>query len=126
MGDPVNIADLARRLIVLHGLIPDEDIELRFVGPRPGEKLFEELSLGAESLLPTELEKIRVYQGPTVSFSDLVRWMAQLQNLLWRRDPDKVLAHLQLLVPEYAPMPQTVVPIDRQRVPAKACAAGVS
>jgi FlaA1/EpsC-like NDP-sugar epimerase len=125
MGDPVNIAGLARRLIMLHGLVPDEDIEIRFVGPRPGEKLFEELSLGAESLLPTGLEKIRVYQGPTASFSDLVRWMAQLQNLLWRRDPDKVLAHLQLLVPEYAPIPHHRV-ADRQRLSARAYAGGAS
>ena len=52
MGEPVRIVDLARDLIRLSGLEPDRDIEIRYTGLRPGEKLFEELFGADESLRP--------------------------------------------------------------------------
>ena len=58
MGTPVKIADLARRMIELAGLIPGEDIEIKYTGLRPGEKLYEELLATKENTLPTENEKI--------------------------------------------------------------------
>ena len=56
MGTPVKIADLARRMIELAGLIPGEDIEIKYTGLRPGEKLYEELLATKENTLPTENE----------------------------------------------------------------------
>ena len=53
MGKPVRILDLARQMIVLAGLRPDKDVEIRFSGLRPGEKLFEELFHGKEPPVPT-------------------------------------------------------------------------
>ena len=58
MGTPVKIADLARRMIELAGLIPGEDIEIQYTGLRPGEKLYEELLATKENVLPTNNAKI--------------------------------------------------------------------
>ena len=64
MGEPIRIVDLARNMIRLSGLEPDEDIEIRYTGLRPGEKLFEELTLEGENILPTYHEKIKIFQAP--------------------------------------------------------------
>jgi O-antigen biosynthesis protein WbqV len=53
MGEPVKIVDLARRMVRLAGLIPDRDVQIRFTGLRPGEKLYEELFHGTEPPVPT-------------------------------------------------------------------------
>ena len=63
MGEEVPIIDLARRVIELHGLRPDEDIQIEFTGIRPGEKLYEELSLDFEAASPTLHPKIRRLNG---------------------------------------------------------------
>ncbi len=63
MGEPVRIADLARDLIRLTGLEPDRDIEIRYTGLRPGEKLFEELFGADEAYRQTRHEKIFVYRN---------------------------------------------------------------
>jgi len=58
MGEQVYIRDLVENMIILAGLIPDQDIKIEFTGARPGEKLFEELYLNREKTLPTEHPKI--------------------------------------------------------------------
>lgn len=103
MGTPMRIVELARKMITLAGLVPDEDIEIKFTGLRPGEKMFEELRLDAENLLPTTNDKIRIFQGRRLAFNELLPWIAELEHLLWRRDPDTVITHLKTLVPEYRP-----------------------
>jgi O-antigen biosynthesis protein WbqV len=60
MGEPVKILDLARRMILLSGKQPDKDVKIVFTGPRPGEKLFEEILHGAEPPMPTEYPGIMV------------------------------------------------------------------
>ena len=64
MGKPIKIVELARQLIELNGLKPDEDIQIEFTGLRPGEKLFEELSHRAENITPTDHPKICVCHKP--------------------------------------------------------------
>jgi len=58
MGEPIKIYDLARLLIALRGYIPDEEIAIKFIGLRPGEKLYEEILVDDESTSSTRVEKI--------------------------------------------------------------------
>ncbi|MBV9180551.1 MAG: polysaccharide biosynthesis protein, partial [Acidobacteria bacterium] len=62
MGKPIRILNLARKMIIMAGFKPDEDIQIRFTGLRPGEKLFEEVKLDGEHILPTSHEKIKVFR----------------------------------------------------------------
>lgn len=101
MGEPVKIVDLATNMITLAGFTPGEDIEIQFVGLRPGEKTFEEISLASEHIAPTAHPKIKVFQGRQLGFRELSVWIAELQHLLWRRDPNAVIEHLKILVPEF-------------------------
>lgn len=127
MGKPVKIVDLARNMIALAGFVPDEDIEIRFVGLRPGEKLFEELSFEGENILPTTHEKIRIFQGERMAFHDLVPWINELQHHLWRGNTAEIVDYLRALVPEYqgAKVPavaasKKVIPLGVRLVPAPA------
>lgn len=63
MGDPVSIVELAKDMIRLHGLVPGQDIAMKFTGIRPGEKIHEELSHSAEDLLPSKHEKISMVKS---------------------------------------------------------------
>src|SRR5262249_56011198 len=82
MGEPVRVLDLAYNMIQLAGLKPDEDIEVRITGLRPGEKLFEEIAFDGENMLPTYHEKIRIFRGTLVEPGTLSTWMDQLQLLI--------------------------------------------
>ena len=103
MGEAVRIVDLARNMIQLSGLEPDEDIEIRYTGLRPGEKLFEELTLEGENILPTYHEKIKIFQAPPLDSTRLEVWLLKLEALLGTRDAPAVVDHLKELVPEYQP-----------------------
>ena len=116
MGSPVKIVDLARNMIGLAGFVPDEDIEIRFVGLRPGEKLYEELSFEGENIIPTNHDKIRIFCGARMQFHDLVPWVNELQHHLWRGDTVEIVEHLRSLVPEYQGE-QAAVPVSRNIVP---------
>jgi FlaA1/EpsC-like NDP-sugar epimerase len=78
MGEPVKIIDLARDLITLSGLRPDDDVAIEFVGPRPGEKLFEELSTDAENADKTRHPKIYVGRVKVVPMGELVAGLSDL------------------------------------------------
>lgn len=103
MGEPIGIADLAENMIRLSGLSLGEDIEIRYTGLRPGEKLFEELVTEGERFLPTYHDKIKIFQGPFISQGDMEAWIADLRRLLDTRDEAAVVSHMAKLVTEYQP-----------------------
>jgi FlaA1/EpsC-like NDP-sugar epimerase len=103
MGEPVKIVDLATNMIRLAGLVPQEDIEIRVTGLRPGEKLYEELIIEGENILPTYHDKIKIFRGPSVDRRSIEQWMMALKRMLPHGDEAALIAHLQELVPEYQP-----------------------
>jgi FlaA1/EpsC-like NDP-sugar epimerase len=103
MGDPVRIVDLARNLIRLAGRVPDQDIELRFVGIRPGEKLYEELGMENENISPTSHQKIRIFNAVRPEIAVVEQWLDELGEILNARDDFGAVQHLNRLVPEYKP-----------------------
>jgi len=103
MGDPVRIVDLARKLILLSGLRPGEDIKIEFTGVRPGEKLYEELSAYNEHTAPTYHEKIKIFTGPVPDEDAIIERIERIRRLCRARDARKLMLELRELVPEYSP-----------------------
>ena len=103
MGEPVKIVDLARDLILLSGLRPDEDIKIEFSGTRPGEKLYEELSTMLENTAPTTHEKIRIFVGSGVPEDEMARWLGDVREICEKRDLGELILMLKEIVPDYSP-----------------------
>ncbi len=100
MGEPVRIADMAADMIRLSGLRVGEDVAIEFVGLRPGEKLYEELHLSGERLLPTCHPKIIVADRKRAGVDDLQAAIAQLERLA-REAPDEIVPQLRQMVCGY-------------------------
>jgi FlaA1/EpsC-like NDP-sugar epimerase len=90
-------------MIHLAGLREGQDIEIQFTGLRPGEKLFEELNLKDERILPTFHPKIKVFQDPPVSWEFADRAVRDLRGLVNQRDREQLLSKISELVAEYTP-----------------------
>jgi FlaA1/EpsC-like NDP-sugar epimerase len=106
MGDPVRIVDLARDLVKLSGLIPGEDIEIKFTGIRPGEKLFEELSLDEERVDKTQHPKIFIGKLKPYAWEQVNAGLEGLHQVSNTGDVDTIRAEFRNLVPEYKPSSQ--------------------
>lgn len=101
MGTPVKIADLARRMIELAGLIPDKDIEIQYTGLRPGEKLYEELLATKENTLPTNNAKIYRAQVREYDYNDICTVMNPLIDLAIKVDKMGTVRYMKGIVPEF-------------------------
>ncbi len=103
MGEPVKIVDLARDLIRLSGLRP-EDVAIEFSGMRPGEKLFEELSVADEVAEKTRHPKIFTGRIRPIDLETVVSRLSELRSLADGATPEELRAKFHELVPEYTPM----------------------
>jgi FlaA1/EpsC-like NDP-sugar epimerase len=102
MGKPVAIADLARKMIRLYGLIPNIDVNITYSGLRPGEKLYEELLNDAENSTQTYHEKILIAQVREVSFELVKQNTLELETILSTTNDEMLLVgKMKELVPEY-------------------------
>lgn len=104
MGEPVRIADLAEDLIRLSGLVPHRDVAIEFTGLRPGEKLFEELSVDAERADATRHPRIFVARARPDASLDIQAEVTRLVADAREGTGDaSLIAGLRHLVPEYVP-----------------------
>lgn len=102
MGQPVAIADLAKKMIRLYGLIPNIDINITYSGLRPGEKLYEELLNDEENTTQTYHEKILIAKVRDVSFDLVYQSTIELENILnTTNDEMQLVSKMKELVPEY-------------------------
>jgi FlaA1/EpsC-like NDP-sugar epimerase len=101
MGTAIKIVDLARDLIRLSGLVPDRDIEIQFVGLRPGEKLYEELITEGEGIIPTHHEKILVLRGNSIDSVQLGKRVEELIRFADCQNGLGIKEKLKEIVPEY-------------------------
>jgi hypothetical protein len=113
MGDPVKIVDLARDLITLSGFRPEEDIEITFVGIRPGEKLYEELAIEGEDVSRTAHPKIGIWQNRPVGWEALLEAIAGLLDRADDLSREEARGKLKKIVPEFhlePPPPPAIQP----------------
>ena len=102
MGKPQKVIDVARQLIELSGLKPDIDIEIKIIGLRPGEKMFEEIQHIREEYSPTNNDRIFRFTGPTLEYSDLNQILKEI-NALILKENEICKKGVQQLIPEYNP-----------------------
>ncbi|MBI0534840.1 polysaccharide biosynthesis protein [Roseomonas sp. KE2513] len=109
MGKPVKIVDLARRMIRLAGLRPEEDVEIRFTGLRPGEKLFEEMFHGQEPPRPTGFPGLLVATPRTADAALVGRAIDEVSGAARGGQSRLALAGLARMVPEFEHAPNAPV-----------------
>ena len=100
MGQPVKIVDLAKQMIELSGLKVGDDIEIKFTGLKPGEKLFEELQHHTEQYAPTAHPRIMRFTS-SAQFSE--SGIGELEKQLHHLDPNELKQLIKNMVPEYTP-----------------------
>lgn len=102
MGQPVAIADLAKKMIRLYGLIPNIDIDIVYSGLRPGEKLYEELLNDGENTGNTYHDKIMIAKVREVEFIEVSKHFNELVTLVSSEESDMYLvAKMKEMVPEF-------------------------
>ncbi len=101
MGEPVLISDLARDMIRLSGLEPDKDIQIVYTGLRPGEKLFEEISLADEDVDRTTNKKIMIMKPMIFDHEELACTVKNMENAIREEDDPTMFSLVKQLVPTF-------------------------
>lgn len=101
MGEPVKITTLAENLIRMYGKVPYRDVEIKFTGLRPGEKLFEELLMNEEGLKSTDNNKIFIGNQIPIDEEDLLEKLSRLKKFADNNDGDGVVEMLSEIVPTF-------------------------
>lgn len=102
MGDPVRIVELAEKLITLSGQKPYDQVNIKFTGVRPGEKLFEEIFHDSEKLSSTPNDKILISNARVYDDAKVTYLYKQINDAYCSRNMDKLLLNMLSLVPEYS------------------------
>ena len=112
MGQEINMLELAERMIRLRGLRPGDDIEVVFTGPRPGEKLREELVADFEQMESTDHPKVmRLTATVEITEAEIRRLVDEVESVLWN-DPEELRRRIHLVARKYSNEP------DEQPAPA--------
>ncbi|WP_417602173.1 polysaccharide biosynthesis protein [Owenweeksia hongkongensis] len=116
MGESVRIYDLAKKMVMLSGLELDKDIEIKEVGLRPGEKLYEELLAIKENTKETHHPKILIAETTCQSHSDILKQFEDLKHSLLNEDNLKVVAAIKKIVPEFISNNSIFASLDLKKI----------
>jgi FlaA1/EpsC-like NDP-sugar epimerase len=103
MGKPVRIVELARQMVRLSGLQPDRDIEIKFIGLRPGEKLYEELKHLQANCADTAHPRIKRLTSRPARLQEVRAALHRFDGALYSASPDELKQMLKRILPEYVP-----------------------
>jgi len=113
MGKAVKIIDLATKIIKLAGYVPYKDIDIKIVGLRPGEKLYEELLSDKSTTLPTYHEKIMIAQVEAFKYADLKEKITCLIDYASSNNHSDIVSQMKKIVPEFKSMNSAFEALDK-------------
>ena len=115
MGKSVKIVDLAQKMIKLSGYIPNQDIEIKFTGLRPGEKLYEELLNDLENTLPTHHQKIMIAKVRDNDFASISIQLEKLLEITNSQHNTNIVRQMKVIVPEFKSQNSEYELLDKQQ-----------
>lgn len=101
MGDPIKILDLAKKMIKLAGLTPGKEVDIRFTGLRPGEKLYEELLNKEEEVIPTHNKKILIAKVIEYDYEKVSKSIEKVISIAVQNKDEDVVKQMKRIVPEF-------------------------
>jgi FlaA1/EpsC-like NDP-sugar epimerase len=114
MGKPVRIIDLAERMIQLSGFKPYEEIDIKIIGLRPGEKLFEELLSDSSTTLQTHHQKIMIAKDTPLDYEIVLNYIIEIAAAAHKENDDAVVRKIKLMVPEFISKNSVFELLDRK------------